>query len=321
MRLLILLLLSLTTAIAQAECQPGRVVLQVLGSGGPELDDGRASSAYLLWLDGRARLLIDAGAGAALNFERSGARIEDLQAVLFTHLHVDHSVAFPAFIKAAFFTPRDTDLPVFGPDGNALMPATSEFVQDLLGPAGAFRYLSEYVTPAEPAAFHVRSVDVPLRPRSIWRHELGDGLSISAIPVHHGPIAAVAWRVDVAGCSLSFSGDTSNRYQTLARLAAGSDLLIAHNAIPEGATGVARNLHMPPSEIGRIAKRAGAGAVLMSHRMNRTSGDEQQRLSLAGVRRYYGGAVRFADDMACYDPASGRRIGGSGCPARPMQTD
>jgi len=319
MRLLMLLLMFLTAATAQAECRPGRVLLQVLGSGGPELDDGRASSAYLLWLDGRARLLIDAGAGAALNFERSGARIEDLQAVLFTHLHVDHSVAFPAFIKAAFFTSRESELPVFGPDGNALMPATTEFVQDLLGPNGAYRYLSEYVTPGEPAAFHVRGVDVPLRQGSIWRSDLGEGLNISAIPVHHGPIAALGWRVDIAGCSLSFSGDTSNRYQAMARLAAGSDLLIAHNAVPEGAAGVARNLHMPPGEIGRIADRAAVGAVLMSHRMNRTSGAEQQGLSQAGVRRYYGGPVRFADDMACYDPASGSRVAGSACPARSVQ--
>ena len=45
------LLLICSTALF-AECQGTRVKVQVLGSGGPELSDGRASSSYLVWLDG-----------------------------------------------------------------------------------------------------------------------------------------------------------------------------------------------------------------------------------------------------------------------------
>ncbi len=52
------------TTLVQAGCDTDGVVLQVLGSGGPEImQDQRASSSYLLWLDGKARLLVDAGAG------------------------------------------------------------------------------------------------------------------------------------------------------------------------------------------------------------------------------------------------------------------
>ena len=319
MRLSPLLLLLVSAAILASpalhagQCRPGHVLLQVLGSGGPELDDGRASSAYLIWVNGHARLLIDSGAGAALNYERAGARLEDLRAILFTHLHVDHSVDFPAFIKAAFFSSRDTDLPVFGPAGNALMPATSTFVQDLLGDAGAYRYLSEYVNPAERADFHLISNDVALRPRAIQRYPLGGDLSVSAIPVHHGPVAAVAWRVDVAGCTLTFSGDMSNRYATLATLAADSDLLVAHNAVPQGASGVARRLHMPPDQIGRIAASASVGALVLSHRMKRTQGNEAQTLS--ALRDHYRGPMAFADDMDCFEPADGSRVPAGNCPS------
>ena len=38
-------------------------VLQVLGSGGSIADDDRASAGYLVWLDGRARFLVDTGGG------------------------------------------------------------------------------------------------------------------------------------------------------------------------------------------------------------------------------------------------------------------
>ena len=38
----------------------GGVALQILGSGGPIADDGRASTAYIIWADGRSKILIDA---------------------------------------------------------------------------------------------------------------------------------------------------------------------------------------------------------------------------------------------------------------------
>jgi hypothetical protein len=55
-------------ALAYAEpaqqCPPPQgVALQVLRSGGPIADDARASSAYLVWVDGKSRVLIDFGGG------------------------------------------------------------------------------------------------------------------------------------------------------------------------------------------------------------------------------------------------------------------
>jgi len=96
--------------------EKNRVSIQVLGSGGPELDDQRASSSYLIWLDSKAAILVDTGNGSGLNLERSGAKVEDLQAILFTHFHVDHSSDFPAYVKGSFFTSRDEDLMIYGPD-------------------------------------------------------------------------------------------------------------------------------------------------------------------------------------------------------------
>ncbi|MEO1204683.1 MAG: MBL fold metallo-hydrolase, partial [Pseudomonadota bacterium] len=57
-------------AIASADsCPPADgVAVQVLGSGGPIADDDRASSGYLVWVDGKARAMIDAGNGSLLRF-------------------------------------------------------------------------------------------------------------------------------------------------------------------------------------------------------------------------------------------------------------
>ena len=97
-KLLFLLLLTPLMLLAQHS-----VALQVLGSGGPEMGDKRASSAYVIWIDDKPKILIDFGGGASLRFEEVGAKIADLDVILLTHLHVDHTADIPALLKAAFF--------------------------------------------------------------------------------------------------------------------------------------------------------------------------------------------------------------------------
>lgn len=295
----------------QASCaagseQPGepaqsQVTLQVLGSGGPELTDQRASSSYLLWVDGKARLLLDAGSGSSLHYEQSGARFEDLWAIALTHLHVDHSAALPAYIKGAYFTDRRTDLPILGPAGNERMPATTEFVAALFGPHGAYRYLSDYLDPARDSAFKIVPTDIELQHESVRRIEISSALQLEAIGTHHGPIASVAWRANVGDCSVVFSGDMSNQHQSLVGLASGADLLVMHNAVPESAGGSAVRLHMRPSEIGKIAAAAGVNRLLLSHRMTRTLGGEAE--TVAQIRKHYAGELSFAEPLQVLEPS------------------
>ncbi len=289
-----LIFITLYVDLTQA-CEKNRVRLQILGSGGPELDDERASSSYLVWLDKKAAILVDTGSGSSFNFERSGAKIDDLQAILFTHFHVDHSADFPAYVKGSFFTSRDEDLLIYGPDGNDVMPSTTQFVNEVLGEKGVYKYLNNYIDPYQPSRYKIETTNVPLKQDQVFRYELSKDVNISAVAVHHGPLAAIAWRVDAYGCSISFSGDMSNRYKTLVGLAKDSDILVAHNAIPEDARGVARNLHMPPSEIGNIAKKADVKRLIISHRMQRTLGREQDTKKL--IQNAFSGPIVFADDM------------------------
>ena len=107
-----------------------KVELEVLGSGGPELD-GRASTSYLLWVDNKARLIVDMGSGSMLRFEQSKAKLEDLEAVVLTHLHIDHSIDLPSFVKAGYFSSRAEHLDIIGPNSNNYFPSTSEFLEKL----------------------------------------------------------------------------------------------------------------------------------------------------------------------------------------------
>ena len=293
------LLISLTvfSCASYAQCQKQRVLLQVLGSGGPELNDQRASSSYLVWLDGKAQVMIDAGGGSSYNFEKSGADFNDIKAVVFTHFHVDHSADFSEYIKYSYFSSRKNDLSVYGPAGNDVMPAASEFINALFEKDGVYRYLNNYIDTNNNNSYHINTTDVSLE-ESRSEYQIDREIKLTAVPVHHGPLAAVAWRVDAAGCSITFSGDMSNKYNVLAALAKNTDILVAHNAVPEVANRFAHHLHMPPSEIGKISNEAKVKKLVLSHRMNRTLGIEEE--TLENIRKSYGGAIEFSNDLDRY---------------------
>jgi len=291
------LLITAGVGHAAQRCRGAGVWLQVLGSGGPEITDQRASSGYLVWQDGRARILVDMGPGSMLRYEQSGARLEDLDVILLTHLHVDHSADLPALIKAAFFTERKRDLPIYGPTGNTRMPDTVAFVQALFAtPSGAYRYLNDFLSGDE--AFRLLPHNVPAEGKAVLPIIESQDYKITAAPVHHGAIPALAWRIDIAGRALAFSGDMNGENQTLPKLAAGVDLLVAHNAVPQAAKGVERNLHMPPSVIGEIAAEAKVKQLVLSHRMQRTLGREAE--TKQEIRKRYAGPLAFADDGQCF---------------------
>src|ERR1700758_2255592 len=157
-QIVFLLLLCVFSPSAKAQsCGSQGIAVQVLGSGGPELQDKRASSSYLLWDDGQAKAVIDAGGGSALRFGESGAKMSQLDVLLFTHLHVDHSTDFPALIKSSWFEDRKGPLPIYGPGGNEFMPSTEEFVSDFFGEKrGAYRYLSELLVPGEEGSYKMQ---------------------------------------------------------------------------------------------------------------------------------------------------------------------
>jgi len=277
-------------------CGGEDVAVQVLGSGGPELQDKRASSSYLVWQDGQARVLVDAGGGSALRFGESGAKMSQLDVILFTHYHIDHSADFPSLVFSSWFEERDRPLPVYGPAGNNDFPSTVDFVHAFFNPRnGIFRYLAVVLVAQEEGGYELQPHNVDGDPSSMAFR--GEHLSAYAARVIHGSVPALAWRVEIGGKSVVFSGDT-NGEGDLVRLANDADLFIAHNAVPEGATGVERRLHMPPSVIGRIAQEAHVKQLVLSHRMLRTLGKEEQTLS--EIRKSFSDPVAFANDLDCF---------------------
>ena len=300
-------ILSLQIAcLAMVGCMPSRdscppaegAALQILGSGGPIADDARASSGYIVWIDGQSRVLIDAGGGTFLRFGEAGATFEALDFVGLSHFHTDHSADFPALIKSGNFSDRDRPLSIAGPEGDALFPGLEDFLQSMLGEDhGAFAYLS---------AFLDGTSNTPrLTPREIPRDETtivytSEDLKIDAMRVPHGIVPAAAFRVRTADQTFVFATDQNGSDPAFVEFAKGADVLVMHMVVPENVEGVGRRLHAPPSVIGDIAAGAGPGKLVLSHFMARSLADIEQNVSL--VRERYQGEVVIAEDLACVRP-------------------
>ncbi len=291
---------------ALAACQPPQgacpessgVTLQVLGSGGPVADDGLASSAYLVWIDGRARALIDAGGGSFLRFGEAGARFEDLDFVGLSHLHTDHSADFPALLKSGSFSARDRPLRVAGPDGDGAFPGLEAFLAAMLArDGGAYAYLSAFLDGTRNTPMLTPLEVAPGEPVLLWT---SDDLVVEGMRVPHGIVPAVAFRVRAGDTTLVFGSDQNGSDPAFTEFAKEASILVMHMAVPEDVSGVGRRLHAPPSVIGNIAGEAKPGQLVLSHFMARSLTDLAANVSL--VRKRYGGEVSVAEDLACFTP-------------------
>ena len=280
-------------------CTQQGVVLQVLGSGGPELDDGRSSSSYLIWVDAKARFMIDMGGGSAWRFEQSGAKFEDLQAVAFTHLHIDHVADLPVFVKGSFFTQRDKNLMIFGPSGNDILPAFDIFLDRLFNrQTGAYQYMGSFFDSGSSAAFIFQAQTIATDAKQVnkvYESSLG---TLSAIGVMHGLLPALAWRIDVQGKSIIISGDMNGRTDHLLALAKDGDILVAHAAINQQTKGAGSFLHMKPEKIGEIAADSQVNQLILSHFMNRS--DNRENEIQLQITKHYNGSIEFASDLSCW---------------------
>lgn len=277
----------------------GMPAVQVLGSGGPIADDGRASTAYLVWVDGASRVLIDAGGGAFLRFGEAGARFEDLDFIGLSHFHTDHSADLPALLKSGFFSKRSRPLPIAGPGGGGPFPGLQDFLRAMLDEErGAYGYLSGYLDGSGGLA-KLEPIELPVESNApvVLADASDERFGVDALRVPHGPVPALAFRLRLGDATVVFASDQNGSNPAFVDFARDAGLLVMHMPIPPGADEVARKLHATPNRIGEIAQAAGAKAVLLSHFMARSLAALDDNVAI--VRAHYGGRVIVAEDLAC----------------------
>ncbi|MCX8207936.1 MAG: MBL fold metallo-hydrolase [Methanothrix sp.] len=206
------------------------VTLLGTGAGIPQPD--RAQSSLLI--RDEDLLLIDCGAGALLRLGEIGLSPLEIEAVLLTHLHLDHVADLLPLAKARYLL-GEPWLKVFGPAG------TEQLVRSLQSLYPYLHSINLEITEIEAGC----------------RFEL-HGFSVqSASAVHSVP--ALCYRIERSSI-VTCSGDTEPT-ANVAGLAAGSDLLVHECSFPDGFD---VTNHTTPAALGRIIVRD-IGEILLTH--------------------------------------------------------
>jgi ribonuclease BN (tRNA processing enzyme) len=275
--------------------------LLVLGSGGPN-PVGRASTCFVLSLDGTPRVLIDAGSGAFTRLGQANISLDHLDLILLTHLHIDHTGGLPGILLACAVDGADSiHFQIFGPTGARQFPSTKRFVDLLFGKQGAWAYLSDFSASMTIVATDVDANLHPgARPQTLFDQ---NELKISAIAGHHFDAPSIIYRVDYKSRSVVFTGDIDKfGLENLRLIADHCDLLVFNTVVldPPGSPEILYSLHTPPKAIGQIAAAAHVGALLLAH-LNPTI-DRAHDAVLASIRHSYDGPVTFARDLMRVTP-------------------
>lgn len=282
------LMLLCVRAAAAAGCGAEGVSVQVLGV--TQAVRQLPSRAYLLWLDGRARALVDVGTGSAINFTGSGARAADLDAVLLRRLDLLHAGDLPTLVQLLLAEGRARALPIYGPDRSREMSSTVIFVRTLFDPKrGVYRYLGELLSPLGRNPYKLQPYDVETKAPPL---RLGE-MRLRAIELTVDPVRTLAWRIELAGKTLVVGSDEAAASAGLERLATAADLLLidlngtaSRNATASAARALARL-----AQRAKVKQLAFAGAGL--------NAAEQERALRAAADKAHPGALLLPEPLGC----------------------
>jgi ribonuclease BN (tRNA processing enzyme) len=340
----------------------GDLSVMVLGSGGPiATAEGRASAGYLIFTKGKPRILMDVGGGTYQRLAQSGTNIKDLDIILLSHLHADHTGDLTPVIKTIYFHnnlargaaaakgitlpgrtapirifgPAASPLPntvagVYYPNGALVYPATSNYVDGHYSMQnGVEHYLKAFVaaisddngpptTAGESVSnFAYEATDLPSKVPGATEYEVlsePDGLKVTSIAVDHGPVPAVAYRIEYKGHTVVYSGDTGTKGRgpahagqgNMETIANGADLLIYDTAVMEAGDAppnpLFHILHSEPSLIAGVAINAHVKTLVLSHLTPVTSPRIKEVKSIIRHAGFHG-RISEAQDLKVYNLA------------------
>lgn len=249
---------------------PNRLV--VLGSCGPWPEPGRACSGLLLET-AQARVVLDLGYATLprLLQELGSLTAAEVDAVVATHRHADHTIDLHGLFRARHFGQVGRRLPLHSPAG--VLEQIKAFEED---DDGAVRQLFDW-----------HRLPGPSRRVGPWELTSWD------LP-HYVPNAGV--RLSMPGLTVAYTGDTGP-HPALEELGHDADLFVMTvNAGARRPRGTAASgpapMHLNAQEAGRAAQAAGARSLLLTHF---TPGQDRESCREAALE-VFDGPVLLADE-------------------------
>ena len=243
--------------------EDGEMRVTVLGSGNPWVTRGQASASILVEVGNAERdlLVFDIGSGSLANYASLKLPANKLNKVFLTHLHADH-MGDLITLAGSFAKVGRADGPIYlwGPSGTEPRLGTRHFAEsieealawDTEGSRGPLNADSMKIVVSE---FDFSQTHV------VYEE---NGVKVSSFPVVHAISGSVGYRIDFAGLSFVFSGDTVACWPLVRACEGGIDLLI-HECFPpaaalaaasglsiERATIALNSIHTSPTAAGKV---------------------------------------------------------------------
>jgi ribonuclease Z len=247
----------------EEQLEDGELRVTVLGSGNPWNTRAQASASVMVEVGNPERdiLVFDLGSGSTANYASLKLPINKLNKVFFTHLHADHTGDLIT-LSGSWSKVGRADGPVYvwGPSGDEPRLGTKHFVEGL-------EEALAWDTAAGHGAINPDSMKIVVSEFDYSQTQVvynENGVKVSSFPVVHAISGAVGYRLDFAGLSFVFSGDTRPALPLVRACEGGVDLLI-HECFPpaaalaaasglsiEGATIALNAIHTSPKGAGKV---------------------------------------------------------------------
>jgi len=307
-------MLSAAASVSAARPESSATLITLGTRGGPLPTRDRAQSSNLLVVNGTL-YLIDAGGGVTGRIVQAGYDFRKVGKIFITHPHSDHSAGLATLLVSEWEYQRAEPVDVYGGGVEALV-------------RGAIAYLT-------PNA-EIRWAEGKKRPMIdvFHGHDIGPGLvyqdenvKVTAVENTHfhfepgtppyGKYHSYSYRFETPGRVVFFTGDTGPS-DAVVELAKGADLYVTETTSPDDVVelfkkngawqaktpgeqeGFLRHMHeehVTPSDIGKMAAKAGVKAVVMTHLGPSINPSDDYQRFVDEAKKDYSGPITVAKDL------------------------
>jgi ribonuclease Z len=294
----------------EEELEDDELRVTVLGSGNPWVTRAQASASILVEVGNTERdiFVIDLGGGSLANFASLKLPVNELDKVLLTHLHADHTADLITLFGSYRKSGRvDRGVRVWGPSGSEPRFGTERFV-------GAIREACNWDSESTRSIHADESFELTVSEFDFSQTQVvyeGNGVTITSFPVIHALSGAVGYRFDFAGVTFVHSGDTRPGWPLVRACKGRSVDLLIHECFPPAEV-IAAAMNMPIERASVILNQAhtsprGAGKVfgLVRPRMaglwHTQLGAATTPLIFEDLRKVYAGPVVQTQDLTVFN--------------------
>lgn len=278
----------------------GAFSVMLIGSGAPVYNPDRSGPSALV-RKGKLNFLVDMGNGTQARLNEAGIRARQLNALFFTHHHLDHNEEFtPIFIGVLL---GGRPFLIAGPNNTKayVQTITSLYDADI-----AYRLKRRNRT------FDDVKDNWKIKELKGGEQFSHEGIKISTIKVNH-TIYTIAYRFEMDGKSIVISGDVAYS-PSLPELAKDADVLVIDSGgvikkgngnrrrrPPGGGKAGQKRIraHSNLDEIARMAKDANVKKLVLTHF---TPGEIDEVATKKAIAKQFKGEIIFGHDLMVVSP-------------------